>query len=1689
MGMKHLVMLRRVLALFVCLTLILPHLSSCSPQQIEQTQTLLAGISITPQTEDEGGVAYDSGFYLRSATRLSKRDLEKALMIEPDIEYDLSETDDGFFIKPDEPLTPNTVYVFTYTAQDASRTWAFQSKRPFAVLSANPAPDATDVYCRAGIEIKFSHPGVELGDYVEINPPVEYYTQTSGKKATIYPAISFEPYTRYTVTVKKGLKSPLGDILAEDYVLSFTTMGRDYGASRGNPIYLYGNYSETFLPEDVPVIQLGVAINDDYTIPVDTGVAVSVYRFSGSESYMRAIMEREAFISNGGNIDFYRCSEDALTHYVSFNTELFGDEWYSKYVVFPETLPKGWYAVNITAKDKQGNGHVIQKLLQISNVSVYTQSLNGQTLIWLNDAAVGQSISGATVGFLKDGSTTPLMSTTTDAKGIAQFETGDMKEGYLFVKVDSENEYVEQIPLMEKEETDAEYLYYSFGFKDRELYQPTDTVNMWGKIAPRKSGVPLPESLKLRLTHHTYVQGEYTDVTIDEVPVTLQPNGGFTAKISFESLVSGWYNLILVDDKDTKYYSTYINVYEYEKPLYSITASTDKEIYTADEPMLYTVSSKFFSGDPVPGMEFNMSIQDESFELVTDQSGTAVQRINEDGRYYDDHTKWAPFTEYVYFKSSGLEDQQYCLSADAIVFPRDIMLTTKREKDGFSNRINITTNRIDTSGLITQQDVYRNYPENFRGEAVNIPVEVSIYRVDYIKELFDTYYNPVEKKSVPVYNYYTQETLEKKYTIVTTNGKVVVSDLPNPTNSDQYYRIEFAYRDSKGRATAVSDYIDYYQDIFRSSNAVKSYRFANDKPQTGVFPGWYNIYYGDSANYALGETINIKLLENTNPAEVQGTVLYTLNQDSILKADVTDKGTISFTLSKEHMPNINLIGAYFDGKHVYNIQYCSVEFDPSERALNIKASTDKQKYRPKDEVTLELTTTDANGTPVSADVAVSVVDEALFILAPQEVDPLGTLYQYVYYPFPTTFTSYKQYNFSTFYEGGGGGGGDGGGEDSGEDLRDNFLDTAAFITTKTDKNGKATVTFTLPDNLTSWRITTAAITENLHAGSRLVNVTTTLPLFLSPIYNTTYIEGDTVCFGLRAYGDKASGGEEIQYTVTVTGKGNRKETQSKTVSSGTDMASFDFGKLAAGDYKVKFSAQAGNDSDAVEYAFTVKESALEMALTREIAPNEASSIKAQKYPVWLGFYDKQYAEYIKTLEHLAIQYGDRADQRTAVTVAANLLKKYAESDDLVSNLILPETDFSDYQQSKGGVRVYSYNEADVQLTARMAVAAPELYNRATMISYLDETTNIGWYDQVDQCAAIMGLAALKQPVLTDAKAMLKRAYSLSHLEILYLSLALAYLGDTDGAVKAYRTHIAPFITQDEYRAYFDTIKITGDGNSDDTKLTVTGSNLQHTALLMLLAQKTGCADVDALLRYVRENSSYDFSTLLEQTAYINHFMPKYTDTAVVRYNHGLVPTTLELKKGGVRYVPFNKNQLAKANITTINGDIGISATYTGYPDATASEASSQITLTKTITNPDGGPVRLGDSARVMLTVILGENAPAGLYSISEWIPSALRYQRYDDKFSSIWLDAHEGQRLTMSFYYDPDVSKAGSVPPTPKNTFSFTYYARCVTEGDSAVDRTYVMHSASGACASTPKATLTIGENGQVINLSSRQKQ
>ncbi|MGC1375667.1 MAG: Ig-like domain-containing protein [Anaerolineales bacterium] len=197
-----------------------------------------------------------------------------------------------------------------------------------------------------------------------------------------------------------------------------------------------------------------------------------------------------------------------------------------------------------------------------------------------------------------------------------------------------------------------------------------------------------------------------------------------------------------------------------------------------------------------------------------------------------------------------------------------------------------------------------------------------------------------------------------------------------------------------------------------------------------------------------------------------------------------------------------------------------IRVDASAKALNISIQTDKQVYAPGEKVSAVIKVKDAAGKPALAELSLAVVDEAIFALA---ADPSMAIFDAFYGPRQHTVDTFDSMAPSRVIFDGGGRGGGGGGE-APPAARSNFPDTSAwFPVIETDANGQAKITFDLPDNTTSWRLTVKAVTLNHQVGQAQANIETQKEVFVRPSLPRVLTSGDqaTLTAFVHNYGASA----------------------------------------------------------------------------------------------------------------------------------------------------------------------------------------------------------------------------------------------------------------------------------------------------------------------------------------------------------------------------------------------------------------------------------------------------------------------------------------------------------------------------------------------------------------------------------------
>ncbi len=1466
-------------------------------------------------TEYKGNcIAQNTAFRLSLNGNVSDDELKDRITTYPEADFIISrENNNTCILSTKEDLPEGTVVRIEVADENGSPcdSWAFQTTEPFKIKSTYPVDSAESVYSNTGIELEFSMPPAQnSADFVTINPSIEFKTQIHRNTLYIIPQDKMEAGTEYTVTAESSLPAEDGQTLPEAYSFSFVT------AQVESKDYFYTNYglSETFLEGDPAVIEIYCS-KTLRSCEFD----VSLYSFNNIDEY---IAELKAHTSKKNKTKYYT-DVTALTQvYSEKQKSLEGvSQWRPRYFMLPDDLANGWYIADMSYGELR-----CQYLIQVSPISVYSMELGEENLFFINDTSTGNTASGAQITLSTENGTYKGK-TNSDGTVNITAEAGD--RGILDIAYNNMR-YADIYYTSSAEEVGFDDLYYMYIYTDREAYLPSDNVQVWGVVAPRRDDAPVPKDLKLVLGSETGGQSK---------DITLNSDGTFFCDFTFKNYSETWWLDLILMTGDEVMDQTSIRIDEYIKPTYTFDVTLPAyAVLPQRDPVHMEVSASYYEGTPAKNLIFESNARKSEPNVIkTDSNGFAEAEL-----LFQDHHTWYPNYIWHNLGLSGIENE-YNYEGDMVLgFFRDVMLEEEYDKD--THNLTVYTNKIDFTRIEefmagSEDDYYYGINGDYdilKGNAYDTEVEISINHYYTEQVECGTYYDFIEKETRKRYDYIYHDDFIGNFSVNTVNGVGVFENLP--TTSDKgYYSITITYKDSLGQSVTLVTSCGNY-DYSRYFTEAKRYRynfiFANDNSDnTGVF--------------RENETLKVKLGCN-HDFEGNGRVLFASYQNDFIHYDVYNGIEFDYSPSLDCLPNFVAQGAYFDGRHVYPVEFKQMYFEPEERNITLSVTTDDETYDAGETVYMTVNAKDENGKPIkNATVMLSVVDEAAFASADQKVDILANIYESVWYDIASSYYSYIQHVLDE--EGGAEkGGGDG------SNLRKDFKDNAYFGSLKTDGNGNAEFVFKLPDNLTTWRATIQSIktyeTGRVLAGDLKHPIISTRPVFITPIMLSTFMEGDDIAVTAKAHGIDP----DDSISVAIEGENLKKSVSILSAQTAN------FGKLPAGDYKVTFETENNGNRDAIQLPLTVTDTILQTDIFKSGDMEKAFDINPVSWPVHVSFFNKEYMFITEVLRRFSHMGGNNLATQVGSSFAHMELGYITEEEFATS--FAAET-------LNGFVKPLPAAAEDKTLTALLCVATPEIMNKGALVPQLEEIVSDPETLIGDACRAYLALAALGRPVLNDVKSLLESRAATDYYHRLYLVSALAIMGDYNTAYEYYSEYVSEVgvYTVDGETAAFVNCK----DKSQRAEYTKTAL---MAASLLKLPEADYFARGLASLEYEDQFESY----APEMIVYIRNFVPKSGGTAVFSYKLNGKTETVTLDRHKRYRLSFGEEQWKNADFKLVSGEIYTNLSYMGRK--TELDGTGTLQVTKTLS---------GDFYPGGLVKVSIKTAP--YCSVDDVIPSCARY--------------------------------------------------------------------------------------------------
>lgn len=670
-----------------------------------------------------------------------------------------------------------------------------------------------------------------------------------------------------------------------------------------------------------------------------------------------------------------------------------------KTVRLQERLPKGAYVIEAT-----GGGKRTRDLILVTDSSLVLKSSGTQALVYFCDAVDGSPIIKARVTLWERyyaGRKWIWKNhiAQTDNKGLATFSLKDSRnDAQLFVSAASEDRQAFSLG------NSSKYYRHHSDWKvyvstDRPAYRPTETAH-WKIIARNYDGsvysTPSHESIEYQIT-------DPRGSKLKEGTLKLNEFGSAWDSLDLgESLPLGAYRVSFwnLGKKKSIGHATLFRLEEYKLPEFKVSVQTPevdgkKKTFRLGDTVEVEIKAEYYFGGPVANADVEVMIYQRPF-----------------------HPYWRPTPEYPwyygdmsrrpsrYWGGRGQQVKREALKTNAKGFatltlntPRngqDVEYSIEARVTDASRREIISTEKIRVTRkhyaiyLNPEHNIYRPQDKvqiNIHSlDANNKPVKangtVRVTRDTW----FEIWIDPEGRE--------VQGTALKKLR----EGTTVFP--PPPATGKSSWKLKFRgtqhdeiltrtiTTDAEGKAqfTFTPEREGYYRAEWTG-------REKGAPPVTGATTLWVataattdlNTRHGgleiivDKDTFRAGQKTPVMLVAPTNDRYV----LFSIEGDELYHHQLVHmEGPVKLVeldISEKYVPNIFLNAVMISDRQMYQ-DYKQVIVPPVKNFLNVKVESDRESYQPQEEGTLTVTTLGHDGKPVSAEVALGLVDESIFYI-------------------------------------------------------------------------------------------------------------------------------------------------------------------------------------------------------------------------------------------------------------------------------------------------------------------------------------------------------------------------------------------------------------------------------------------------------------------------------------------------------------------------------------------------------------------------------------------------------------------------------------------------------------------------------------------------------------------------------------
>lgn len=747
--------------------------------------------------------------------------------------------------------------------------------------------------------------------------------------------------------------------------------------------------------------------------------------------------------------------------------------------------------------------------VQVTNISLSTYTETGDLTAWVTRLQNGRPIEGADVKI-------EAQSAQTNENGLTTLSLGDSEPDHsktIEVTKNQDHALFPQAHYRPYSHTENSfYRYPTFVFTDRHLYQPGETAHFKALVRERTSGTDGDIRHPTDVTHieWTAYDGQGNELANNTVPIS--PEGSFDVTLPVPTDADsgmGHLEFTLLRGAETvenyEWYQPFM-IEEFRRPEYQVGLKFSTDQYVTDEPLRATASANYYAGGPLPNAPVEWQ-----FSLETSHYAPPGWEDYRFGRWQPIWARsfWPTPREVAWEQSfSGQTNAQgeHTLTLAPNTNVKLSELFYAHSLSATANVADVNRQQWSASGevLVHPGTVYVGLRTPTLFAKVDEAVSVEWVTVDIEGQ-------PVEKEKPTL----SVERLEWEDGDWVADGTATCE--PNAEGSgcefvpkkSGHYRVTASVSDADDRESRTQ------MTLWVAGDARDGFPTPEERPEIKLIP--------DQEEYSPGETARIQVQTPFAPAEV----LLTVQRQGLvdLQYHQLDDGlyTLEVPVTETSIPTLTVtaeaIGGPSDNGELPQsaFQEFSLPVSTKSRKLTVNVEPETSSLKPGETATVTVTVTDRKNSPASgAELTFYAVDQSVLDLAGYELpSPLEAFYASI----DDGVSEYRSRNEAVAlqpnappetveevmvsgarasaemsYDMGA----PQAKSEATAAVRSNFSALATFESTiKLDQQGKATVSFELPDNLTRYRLIGVAHTEQ-QFGEGDADIEVGLPLMVRP---------------------------------------------------------------------------------------------------------------------------------------------------------------------------------------------------------------------------------------------------------------------------------------------------------------------------------------------------------------------------------------------------------------------------------------------------------------------------------------------------------------------------------------------------------------------------------------------------------------